>query len=103
MRDWTLELALEYIRWLQPKAMDKGWCIMLGGGVLNNGVGKDLDLMAYPRTVDSRRCDMIDLLPDFGRVGVWSNVGVADVFQYAFLNGQVVELIFQTHNTCEVS
>lgn len=90
---WTLESALIYIRALQPKAMEAGWCILLAGGVLNNGISKnDLDLLAYPKTRTSKRAHLLALLPSQGE---WSRVeGVSDVFAYAVEGGRV-ELIFQ--------
>ena len=88
---WTLDEATLYIRTVQPQMMDAGWCLMLGGGVLNNGSGPDLDLLAYPRTLDSMIPDAIALLPE----GRWSDVGVAAVYSYAAGN-KVIELIFQT-------
>ena len=60
---WKLDEALAYIREVQPKAMASGWCLMLGGGVLNNGHGPDLDLLAYPRTVGVVRTDLLHHLP----------------------------------------
>ena len=33
---WTIEDALVWIRRMQPITMEAGWCVMLGGGVLNS-------------------------------------------------------------------
>jgi len=88
---WTLADALAYIHRLQPTAMEAGWCIMLGGSVLNQGVGNDLDLLAYPRTLRSVRAPLIAQLPE----GTWSDVAVGDLYTY-HVDNHVVELIFQT-------
>lgn len=93
---WTLEEALVYIRALQPAAMRAGWCILLGGGVLNNGSsGRDLDLLAYPREQGSEVTRLTTLLPK----GKWcpapSIAPVAYVYCYE-TRGRAVELIFQT-------
>lgn len=89
---WTLDDALALIRSLQPAAMESGWCLMLAGGVLNNGFSaNDLDLLAYPRDRDAVRQRLLNLLPE----GRWSRSAVSDVFHFAH-DGKPVELIFQT-------
>lgn len=89
---WTLEDALRYIRALQPVAMEAGWCILLGGGVLNKGWSdSDLDLLAYPRVADSSVEDLLEVLP----AGDWSLTPVSSVLSYRN-EGRLVELIFQT-------
>lgn len=92
---WMLDEALEYVRELQPKTMEVGWCLLLGGGVLNRGSGPDLDLLAYPRTPTSKRTDLITILPE----GTWDRVdGVSDIYCYS-VDGCEVELIFQTRSS----
>jgi len=88
---WKLDEALAYIREVQPKAMASGWCLMLGGGVLNNGHGPDLDLLAYPRTVGVVRTDLLHHLP---RIGSRRTTATANVYAYLH-EGKQVELIFQ--------
>lgn len=96
---WRLDRALSYIRGLQPRAMDTGWCIFLGGGVLNNGFSaNDLDLFAYPRTPDAQRGPLLALLPR----GRWSYIkGVSEVYSYdadcptMLIAASPVDLIFQ--------
>jgi hypothetical protein len=89
---WTLTLALAYIRHLQPTVMDAGWCLTLAGGVLNRGEGKDLDLVAYPRTASAVEDDLLFLLP---QDGVWSDVlGVSRVYTYRTETRHEVDLIF---------
>jgi len=91
---WTLETALVYIRELQPRAMAAGWCVLLGGGVLNRGVSaNDLDILFYPRTQAACRADMLEILPR----GRWDHLPVGDVYSYTLPTGQRVEGIFQTH------
>lgn len=61
--------------------------------MLNVGVSaNDVDLLAYPRTVNSVRSQLLQLLP---QDGTWHDVGVADVYCYTANIGKV-ELIFQT-------
>lgn len=92
MAGLTLKTALAYIRDLQPRVMDAGWCILLGGGVLNRGWSDhDVDLLAYPRTLLSSRETLLAILPP----GTWSRVEVADIYSYE-VKGARVELIFQT-------
>ena len=93
-RIWEFPAALNYIRVLQDKAMEAGWCIFLGGGVLNRGGGPDLDLLAYPQTKDSQLKDMLGILPEDCS---WSDVGVADVYSYT-VGDKLVELIVQKTN-----
>lgn len=88
---WTLNDALVFIRELQPRAMDAGWCILLAGGVLNRGTGPDLDVLAYPRDRAAKRKSLLALLPP----GEWSTVSVADIYTFQRA-GTPVELIFQT-------
>lgn len=93
---WSMGRALAFVRGFQPAAMEAGWCLLLGGGVLNNGSShNDLDLLAYPRTTQSRVEDLIRLLPD----GVWTwaplEDPVARVYSFQADDGPV-ELIFQT-------
>ena len=72
--------------------MDRGWCLLLGGGVLNRGQSKeDLDLLAYPRDKKSIRGSVLDVFP----VGKWSQTPVSDVYTFTY-EGKVVDLIFQT-------
>lgn len=72
--------------------MDAGWCVLLGGGVLNNGQSpNDLDLLFYPRTRESLREDALTTLPD----GEWSVSPVSDVYVY-YSEDRRVEVIFQT-------
>jgi hypothetical protein len=89
---WTLIQALKYIRDLQPKVMEAGWCLLLGGSILNKGLGADLDLICYPRTDEARREDVLALLP-IG--GTWEHCDVGDI--YCFGDPHQVEVIFQTH------
>jgi len=92
---WTINSALAFIRELQPRAMEAGWCILLGGGVLNRGESKnDLDLLAYPRTATSERAALIAVLPHTDDV-TWSTCSVADIAHFN-IEGRCVELIFQT-------
>lgn len=89
---WVLSRALEFVRMLQSSSMENGWCLMLAGGVLNNGhSANDLDLLAYPRTRGAVRADLMKLLPE----GSWSDTEVSKVFRFE-QNGLPVELIFQT-------
>lgn len=89
---WTLEAALVFVRAYQPRVMGAGWCLMLGGGVLNRGLSiNDLDLLAYPRTGDSVRGPVLALFPP----GAWSLSPVSDVYHFQH-DGKPVELIFQT-------
>ncbi len=63
---WTLDLALELIRNLQPAAMQKGYYLALAGGVLNNGYSvNDLDLVAVPRTKTSVEVEFVECLNTF--------------------------------------
>ena len=92
---WDMESALRYIRDLQPHAMERGWCILLGGGVLNRGwSAHDLDLLLYPRTTGAVVDDVLALFP---KDGTWSSIGVASVYTFnkIELRGPV-ELILQT-------
>ncbi len=92
---WDMDSALRYIRDLQPHAMERGWCILLGGGVLNRGWSThDLDLLLYPRTPESVVDAVMVLFPEDG---TWSSIGVANVYTFdkVELLGPV-ELIFQT-------
>jgi len=89
---WFLSDALPFIGKLQPGAMESGWCLMLGGGVLNRGYSpNDLDLLAYPRTRESRVENLLPLLPE----GEWSETPVSRVYSFPW-QGKKVELIFQT-------
>jgi hypothetical protein len=57
---WTLEQALELIRFIQPMLHARKYHVALGGGVLNKGLTyKDLDLYFFP--FDESRID--PLLP----------------------------------------
>lgn len=50
---WVIEDALALIRRLQPKALECGYALSLGGGVLNAGFSwKDLDIVAVPGSHD---------------------------------------------------
>lgn len=90
---WTLSDALAYIRELQPRAMATGWCVLLGGGVLNQGASAhDLDLLFYPRTASAQRRDLLEILPP----GRWDRVPVGDLYTYD-VEGRRIEGIFQTH------
>lgn len=93
---WTIDEALEWIRSVQPAVMESGWCLMLGGGVLNQGVsGTDLDVIAYPRTRESRVAAVVSVLGD----GTWSQAPsmypVARVYSFE-VDDRAVEVIFQT-------
>lgn len=93
---WTIEDALSLIRQLQPKAMEAGWCLMLGGGVLNNGYSdNDLDLLAYPRNKWSYTENLTDVFQAAG----WSPVkidfiSVASIVTFTS-GGKKIELIHQ--------
>lgn len=90
---WDLGGALAYIRELQPKTMAVGWCILLGGSVLNKGYSaNDLDLLAYPRTLSSDREKLFELLPS-GEWSEWSGEPVSEVFSFQ-VDGRKVDLIF---------
>lgn len=91
---WSIELALGWIRDMQPKVMEAGWCLMLGGDVLNRGFGPDLDLLAYPRTIYSKLDHLIPLFPE----GQWSHVSVADIYSFR-VEGKLIELIVQSMST----
>ena len=93
---WSLTSALNYIRALQPRVMEVGWCLTLAGGVLNKGHSdNDLDLLLYPRTQASRVVDLLPLFPS----GTWAQVdGVAAVYAYTY-EGRKVELVFQTRSS----
>lgn len=53
---WTLSDALDVIRPLQFKALQYGYHLALGGGVLNKGESaNDLDLIVMP--LDQRPCN----------------------------------------------
>ena len=46
---WTMEQALDVIRFIQPLLKEHKYHVALGGGVLNNGFSdKDLDLYFFP-------------------------------------------------------
>ena len=100
MTVWTMETALAYIRELQPRAMEAGWCIMLGGGVLNNGhSNSDLDILAYPSVRRASREDLFALLPANGQWSAWEDPTVnpvADIYTYT-ADGRAVDLIFWPH------
>lgn len=89
---WNIDEALQFIRKNQYTTMASGWCLMLGGGVLNNGIGPDLDLMVYPRTLKSKIEDFLVIFPG----GVWSRIRVADIYTYGHQR-KMIEFIFQTH------
>lgn len=91
---WTIDEALEYVRSIQDVAMERGFCILLGGGVLHRGHGPDLDLLAYPRTATDTPERLLAFLP----VGRWETVeGVSEVYGYS-VEGKKVEMIFQTRS-----
>ena len=88
---WTLDAALLWIREMQPKLMEAGWCIMLGGGVLNKGHSdSDLDLLAYPRNSESKFQKAVSCLPK----GSLSFVDIAAIYTF-YVDSKKVELIFQ--------
>ena len=61
---WSLNEALNFIRELQPRALTAGYCLSLGGGVLNHGFSRrNLDIFACPLTTKARREDLMQLLP----------------------------------------
>lgn len=58
---WTLEDGRALAFKLEIALADKGWHVMLGGGVLHNGQStKDLDLAVYPRSTAEKH-DMADV------------------------------------------
>lgn len=94
---WTLDQALQFIRQHQPLVMERGWCLLLGGGVLNTGSSaSDLDLLVYPRTRGSSRQRIQELFPG----GTWSSAPeaspVAEVYTVLLPTQQRIEFIFQT-------
>lgn len=88
---WQLEEALSFIREYQPTVMDAGWCLFLGGGVLNRGYGPDLDILAYPRTTDSRVSSLLKQFP----IQNAESISVADIY-YFQIDNKPVEMIVQT-------
>ena len=91
-KNWTLDRALEFIRLHQQTVMELGWCLMLGGGVLNRGEGKDLDLMLYPRNPNPSLDGFIQLFPN----GTTSSVSVATIYTIQHTYGPI-EFILQDH------
>ena len=49
IKKWVRKEADAFIAYLQPWAKQRGYYVALAGGVLNNGMGKDLDLVLVPR------------------------------------------------------
>lgn len=63
---WKLEEALSFIRSWQPIFMEAGFYLALAGGVLNKGFStSDLDLVAMPRTIESKSEAAIQLLKPY--------------------------------------
>lgn len=78
--------------------MEAGWCLLLGGGVLNNGAGPDLDILAYPRTQEAKVTPLLAALNV--RDADWEAVpsedlSVAEVISYN-VGDKPVDLIIQT-------
>jgi len=90
--NWTIDKALEFIRLYQPNVMASGWCLMLGGGVLNRGEGKDLDLIVYPKDPNPSLEGFLKLFPN----GEASTVSVATIYTIQHAHGPV-EFILQDH------
>lgn len=66
---WEIEEALLLIQAVQQHMYPHGYCIALGGGVLNNGFSHhDLDLCMIPRT-DATSFDALGACAAFEREG----------------------------------
>ena len=80
---WGLEEALEVIRAVQETFWGTGYCISLGGGVLNHGWStKDLDLVVCPAVNSDRGLpdafEAMNQFPTLGNLGnkyAWVFIG----------------------------
>lgn len=52
---WTIEEAVDFVRLHKGKALDHGFVLFIGGGVIQNGSSeRNLDLVALSRDRDSQ-------------------------------------------------
>ena len=98
---WTLDTALPVVRALQFKALQFGYHIALGGGVLNKGQSdRDLDIVVMPldSRVDPRRDRFLAVCGEY--LGKPTEVGVASVpeddrlFRFTDSAGRIADLLF---------
>lgn len=67
---WTLDIALELIRLIQPKLKSLGYHVCLGGGVLNTGKSaKDLDLYFLPFGPNQSHAKLVEYLESIWDTG----------------------------------
>jgi hypothetical protein len=109
MAKWLLDDALNLFRMLQDRAKSYGYCLAIGGGVVNKGWSdNDLDIVAHCHTEYEKVCDpnalLISLTGGTGGKQLlgWQRVGLKQagpiVISFFESYGREVEIWFPYHS-----
>jgi len=86
----TLEQVQQLISNIQPMCKENGYYIALAGSCINKGYStNDIDLVAVPRTGESKKLDLIRLLHDLDFIEIKkprlkSRGRLIDVYHYSY-------------------